>query len=188
MVTVRDHCGGKHTDRRATGAEFIMTIPIRLLFLKKKINHPPQKNKESPTQIDNKYVAVSTKWKKNGNDYIDLIPVKDHDPKIMHALGNAVDLGPRNCYHSIRCKDIAQDLSSKRRFVLSYIYIPFAVPESLVESKSFEENFIRNRGLPHRETPRKDGPNFLKLFLRSQISDIDVAGTTGFHLKILYYR
>ena len=61
---------------------------------------------------------------RNGNDYIDLITVEDHDPKIMHALGNAVDLGPRNCCRSIiiRCKDIAQDLSSKRPFVLSYIY------------------------------------------------------------------
>ena len=64
----------------------------------------------------------------------------------MHALGNAVDLGPRNCCHSIKCKDFAQGLSSKRRFVLSYIYIPFAVPESLVESKSFEERPVQRLG------------------------------------------
>ena len=89
-----------------------------------------------------------------------MIIITDHDdPKIMHALGNAVDLGLRNCCDSIRGKDIAQGLSIKRRFVLSYIYVPFAVPQPLVESKYFEENNIRNHGLPHRETPRKVGPN-----------------------------
>ena len=61
-----------------------------------------------------------------------MITVTDHDPKIMHTVGNAVDLGPRNSCNSIRCLDIAQGLSSKRRFVLPYIYIPFAVPEPLV--------------------------------------------------------
>ena len=98
---------------------------------------------------------------KNGNDYMYMITIIDHDhPKIMHALGNAVDLGLRNCCNSIRCKDIAQGLSIKRRFVLiSYIYVPFAVPQPLVESKYFEENIIINHGLPHRETPRKVGPN-----------------------------
>ena len=60
---------------------------------------------------------------KIGNDYIDMMTVTDHDPEIMHALGNAVDLGPRNCCNCIRCKDIAWGLSSKRRFVLIYIYI-----------------------------------------------------------------
>ena len=60
-----------------------------------------------------------------------------------------------NCCNSIRCKDIAQGLSIKHRFVLSYIYVPFAVPQPLVESKYFEENIIINHGLPHRETPRK---------------------------------
>ena len=71
--------------------------------------------------------------------------------------------------------------ASKLRFVLSYIYVPFAVPESVVESKSFVENNIRNHELPHRETPRKYGSNSPRLFLRSQISDVELAGTTGFH-------
>ena len=71
--------------------------------------------------------------------------------------------------------------ASKLRFVLSYIYVPFAVPEPVVESKSFEENNTRNHELPHRETPRKDGSNSLRFFLRSQISDVELAGTTGFH-------
>ena len=61
---------------------------------------------------------------KNGNDYIYMIIVTDHDPNIMHALGNVVDLGPRNYCNSIRCEDIAQGLSIERRFALSYIYIP----------------------------------------------------------------
>ena len=105
---------------------------------------------------------------KNDKDYIiDMIIITDHNPKIMHALGNVVDLGPRNCCYSIRCKEIAQGLSSNRRFVLSYIYVTLAVSEPLDESKSFDENIIRNHGFPHRETPRKDGPNFPNLFLRS---------------------
>ena len=54
-------------------------------------------------------------------DYIYIITITDHDPKIMHALGNVVDLGSRNRCNSIRCTDIAQGLSSKRRFVLSFI-------------------------------------------------------------------
>ena len=41
------------------------------------------------------------------------------------------------------------------------MYALFAVPEPILESKSFEENIIRNHGLPRRETPRKDGPNSL---------------------------
>ena len=77
----------------------------------------------------------------------------------MHALDDAVDLGPRNCCNYIGCKDIAQGLSSKRPFVLSYLYLPFAVPELRVESKSFEGNIIINHELPRRETPRKGGPN-----------------------------
>ena len=99
----------------------------------------------------------------------------------MHALGNVVDLGPHNYCNDIRCKGIAQGLSIKRRFVLTYIHIiPFAVPEPLVESKLFEGNIIRNHELPHRETSRKDGPNPPELFIRSQISDV-VPGTTGFN-------
>ena len=54
---------------------------------------------------------------KNRKGYIDMIIVTDHDPKIMHALGNVVDLGPRNRCNYIRCKDIARGLSIKRRFV-----------------------------------------------------------------------
>ena len=119
--------------------------------------------------------------KKYGHDHIDRIVGTHHNPKIMHALENVVDLGLRNCRNSIRCKDIAQDCSIKRRFVLSYMLISFTFPEPLVESMSFEENIIRNHRLPRRETPRKGGPNSPKLFLRSQISDVDVPSTTGFH-------
>ena len=43
-----------------------------------------------------------------------MINVTDHDPKIMHALGNVVDLVLRNCCNYIRCNDIAQGLSIKR--------------------------------------------------------------------------
>ena len=115
-----------------------------------------------------------------------MMTVTDHDPEIMHGLGKfAVDLGPRNCYNGIRCKDIAYGILNKRRFVLIYIYIyiykPFAVPEPLIESKSFEGNIIRNHELPHRENPRKHGPNSPKLYLRSQDSDVELAGTTGLH-------
>ena len=104
-----------------------------------------------------------------------MVFVTDHDPKIMHASGNVVDLGPRNCCSSIRFKDTTQGLSSKRRFVLSYVK-PFAIPDPLVESKFFEENIITNYGLPHRETPRKTGPVTLISSL-ADILDVDVAGT-----------
>ena len=50
-------------------------------------------------------------------------------------MGNIVDLGPRNPCNSIRCEKIAQGISIDRRFVLSYIYIPFAVPEPFVGIK-----------------------------------------------------
>ena len=72
--------------------------------------------------------------RRNCSDYIDMIIVTDHDPKIMHALGNVVDLGLRNYCNSIGYKYIAQGFSIKRRFLLSYMYIPFAVPEPLVKS------------------------------------------------------
>ena len=40
---------------QSTRVEFIMTIYVCSLFLKKKKeNHPPQKKQESPTQINNK--------------------------------------------------------------------------------------------------------------------------------------
>ena len=47
---------------------------------------------------------------KHENDYIDIMIVTDHDPKIIRALGNVADLGPRNFCNSIinRCKDIAR--------------------------------------------------------------------------------
>ena len=61
--------------------------------------------------------------RKNGKDYIDMMTATDHNPEIMHALGNDVGLGPRNCCNCIRCKDIAHGISNKRRFVLIYIYI-----------------------------------------------------------------
>ena len=121
------------------------------------------------------------KMEKHGKDHIDMIPVTDDDPKIMHALGNVVDPGPRNYCNSIRCNYITQGLSSKRRFELSYIYIPFVVQEQLVESKSFVGNIIRNHGLPRRETPRKDGPNSPKQFFRSRVQTSMLTGTTGFH-------
>ena len=34
-------------------------------------------------------------------DYIDMIVVTNHDPKIIHAVGNVVDVGPRNCCNTI---------------------------------------------------------------------------------------
>ena len=147
------------------------------LVKKRKITHP-KKTRIPLTQINRQPPVQNGK---NGNDYRDIIIVTNHDPKIMHASGNVVDPGPRNCCNSIRCTDIAQDLSTKRHFVLTYIYVPLAVPEPLVESKSFEENVIKNHGLPYRETPRKDGPNLPELVLRSQISDVDVVGSSEFH-------
>ena len=104
----------------------------------------------------------------NGNDMY-MIIVTVHDLKIMRALGNTVDLEPRNCCISFRCKTITQGLSIKRRFVL------------IVGRKSSEGNIIRNNGLPHRETARKDRSISLKNFVRSQTSDVELASTTVFH-------
>ena len=84
---------------QSTVAECIMTIAIRLL-VEEEENHPPPKNKN----------PLNKQIEKHGNDYIDIIIVTDHDPKIIPALGNALDLGPRNfCNYIInRCKDIAR--------------------------------------------------------------------------------
>ena len=38
-------------------------------------------------------------------------------------MGTVIDLGSCNPCNSIRCEDIAQGISVRRRFVLSYIYI-----------------------------------------------------------------
>ena len=111
-----------------------------------------------------------------------MLTVTDHDPEIMHALGNAVDLGPRNCCNCIRCKNIAQGISNKRLFVLIYIYINLLrsrrrwLKASLLREISSEITRFRIV-----KTPRKDGPNSPKLYLRSQNSDVDIAGTPGCH-------
>ena len=61
------------------------------------------------------------------------------------------------------------------------LYVHFAVPEPFW-NESFEENStIRNRGLPRLETLRKDRSSFPKLIVRSQKSDVELAGTTRFH-------
>ena len=56
---------------------------------------------------------------------------------------NTVDLEPRNCCNYIRCKYIAQSLLIKRRFGLSYMYVPLVVPEPFVESMFFKENIYQ---------------------------------------------
>ena len=68
------------------------------------------------------------------------------------------------------------------------MYISFAVPEPLVESKHFEDIVTRNRGLPHRETPTKDGSNSPNFFFGSQISDVDVTNIdTSLESTTIYY-
>ena len=121
--------------------------------------------------------------KKYGHDHIDKIVGTHHDPNIMHALENVFDLALRNYRNSIRCKDIiAQDCSIKRLFVLSYILISFTFPEPL-ELKACLLRKISSQITGFRVVkPReKGGPIPSKLFLRSPISDVDVASTTGFH-------
>ena len=55
-------------------------------------------------------------------------------------------------------------------------------PRAVCWKQPFEENsIIRNRGLPRRETPRKDGPISPKFFVRLQSSDVELAGTTRLH-------
>ena len=111
-----------------------------------------------------------------------MMTVTDHDPKIMHALGNAVDLGPRNCCNCIRCKNIAQGISNKRRFVIIYIYInPLRSRSRWLKASLLREISSEITRFRIVKTPRKDRPNSPKLYLRSQNSDVDIAGTTGFH-------
>ena len=108
--------------------------------------------------------------------------VTDHDPEIMHALRNAVDLGHRNCCNCNRCKDIAQGISNKRRFVLIYIYInPLRSRSRLLKVRLLWEMSSEITSFRVVKTPIKDGPNSPKLYLRSQNSDVELAGTTGFH-------
>ena len=119
---------------------------------------------------------------KNGKDYIDIITVTDHDPEIMHAFGNAVDLEPRNCCNCIRCKDIAQGISYKRRLVQIHIYInPLRSRNRLLKASLLREISSEIPSFRIAKTPRKDGPNSPKLYLPSQNSDVELAGTTGFH-------
>ena len=119
---------------------------------------------------------------KNGKDYIDMMTVTDHDPEIMYALGSAVDLGPRNCCNCIRCKDIAHGISNKRRFVLIYIYINSLRSRSrLLKASLLREISSEITSFRIVKTPRKHGPYSPKLYLRSQNSDVELAGTTGFH-------
>ena len=56
-----------------------------------------------------------------------------------------------------------------------------ATPKPLVGRESVKENSIRNRGLSRRETPRKDRSISPEFVFCSQISDVELAGTTGFH-------
>ena len=110
-------------------------------------------------------------------------------PRDYRDMGTVVDLGPCNICNSIssRWEDITQGLSTKRRLVQSYIFLyTLGGPGAVCWKRSFEENNIRNRGLPRRETPRKTGPFALNpSFVYPQISDVELAGTTRFHKKIL---
>ena len=80
-----EHRGGVYHDDIYTLAP--------LLEKMRKISQP--KKLKNPLH---KYIGSRLyRMEKHDNDYIDMINITDHDPKIMHALGNVVDLGPRNC-------------------------------------------------------------------------------------------
>ena len=96
-------------------------------------------------------------------------------------MGNIVDLGPRNPCNYIRCENIAQDISIERCFVLSYIYIPFAVPEPFVGKGLLWKITLKIEGFRVVKPREKDRSISPKYFLHSQISDVEMAATTGFH-------
>ena len=61
------------------------------------------------------------------------------------------------------------------------LHVHFAVPEPFWKESFEEKSSIRNRGLLRLETLRKDGSIFPKFIVRSQTSDVELAGTTRFH-------
>ena len=86
--------------------------------------------------------SLAEKINGRDKDYIDNTPrkfvtvpqpeqvIEIHVHKHVHLkkcldrdMGTVVDLGPCNPCNSIRCEHIAQGISVRRRFVLSYIYI-----------------------------------------------------------------
>ena len=86
-------------------------------------------------------------------------------------MGN-VDLGPRNPYYYVRCEDIAEGLSIKRRFVLSYIYTSFAVPEpfvgnGLLRKITSEIEGFRVVKLREKTGPFPSNPSFVHSFRTS---------------------
>ena len=96
-------------------------------------------------------------------------------------MGNIVDLGPRNLCNYIRCENIAQGISVERRFVLSYICIPFAVPEPFVGKGILCKVTLEIEGFRVEKPREKDRSISPKSFLHSQISDVEMAATIGFH-------
>ena len=122
--------------------------------LKREGKHPIPPNHESHSQINRPSSRQMRNWVESGNnvdeinghgkDYIDNREfVTDHSPNKTYRdtssqtcapweisprdcrdMDTAVDLGLCNPYNSIRSEDIAQGISTKRRFVLSYIYKP----------------------------------------------------------------
>ena len=94
-------------------------------------------------------------------------------PCDFRDMGNIVDLGPRNPCNSITCEDIAQVFSIERRFVLSYIYIPFAVPEPFVGKRLLRKITLEIEGFRIVKPRDKDRSISPKSFLHSQISDVE---------------
>ena len=171
MVIVREMIAGENIQTTEHRSGVYQDDIYTIALVEKRGKSPtPKKN------IGNGVYKMGT----NGNDYIDIITVTDHDPEMMHALGNAVDLGPRNCCNCIRCKHIAQGISNKRRFVLIHIQHinPLRSRSRLLKASLLRKISSKITSFRIVKTPRKDGPNFPKLYICSHNSDVELAVTT----------
>ena len=100
-------------------------------------------------------------------------------PRDYRDMDTVVDLGPCNPCKYISWEAITQVFFNQVSFRTKlHINILFAVREPFVGRGLLRKNSIRNRGLPRRETPRKDPSICLKSFLHSFT---DFGGRTSWH-------
>ena len=102
-------------------------------------------------------------------------------PRDDRDMDTVVDLRPCNPCNYFRWEDVAQGSFNQTSFRTKLHIYTLCGPGADCWKGSFEENSIRNRGLPRRATPRKGRSISPKSFLRPQILDVELAATTGFH-------
>ena len=104
-------------------------------------------------------------------------------PRDCGTIGNVVDRGSRNscsCFVN-RCENIAGGYFDQGSFQI-HLHAHWAAPESLVARNLLMEIVLGSAGFRVLKPRGKTDP-FVKFFLRSQISEDELACTYGFHYK-----